>query len=83
MRDEQILSVINFNRLRLEPYPDLIDEAYTNWNAELVSNQDAYGQIENFEANGASYNEHVTGIENNEKYFKFLIWEFHASDTHR
>ena len=65
MRDEQILSVINTNRLRLEPYADLIDEAYTNWNAELVSNQDAYGQIENFETSGASYNEHVTCIKSN------------------
>ena len=52
--------------VRFEPYADLVGEAYTNWNAELVSNQDAYEQIENFEANGASYNEHVTCIENNE-----------------
>ena len=66
LRDEYILSVINTNRLRFEPYADLVDEAYTNLNAELSSNQDAYGQIENFETNGASYNEHVTCIENNE-----------------
>ena len=66
MRDEQILSVINTNGLRFEPYADLVDEAYTNWNAELVSNQDAYGHIENFETNGASYNEHLTCIGNNE-----------------
>ena len=66
LRDEQILSVINTNGLRFEPYADLVDEAYTNWNAELVSNQDAYGHIENFEANGASYNEHLTCIGNNE-----------------
>ena len=66
LRDEQTLSVINTNRLRFEPYADLVDEAYTNWNAELVSNQEAYGQIENFETDGASYNEHLTCIGNNE-----------------
>ena len=45
LRDEHILSLIK-NRLRFESYADLDDAAYTNWNAELVSNQDAYGEIE-------------------------------------
>ena len=66
LRDEHIFGVINTNRLRFESYADLVDEAYTNWNTELASNQDAYGKIKNFETNGASYNKHVTCIENNE-----------------
>ena len=65
LRDENILSLIK-NRLRFESYADLVDAAYTNWNAELVSNQDAYGEIESFETKDALYSEHVTCLENNE-----------------
>ena len=65
LRDENILSLIK-NRLRFESYADLVDAAYTNRNAELISNQDAYGEIENFETKGALYSEHVTCLENNE-----------------
>ena len=65
LRDENILSLIK-NRLRFESYADLVDAAYTNWNAELVSNQDACGEIESFETKDALYSEHVTCLENNE-----------------
>ena len=65
LRDENILSLIK-NRLRFESYADLVNAAYTNWNAELVSNQDAYGEIESFETKDALYSEHVTCLENNE-----------------
>ena len=65
LRDENILSLIK-NRLRFESYVDLVNAAYTNWNAELVSNQDAYGEIESFETKDALYSEHVTCLENNE-----------------
>ena len=41
-------------------YGNVVDEVYTNWNAELVSSQNTYVHTEKFEANGAHYNEHVT-----------------------
>ena len=49
LRDEHILSVINTNNISSEHYADLVDEAYTNWNAELAPNQNTYGKIENLE----------------------------------
>ena len=38
----------------------------TKVEAKLVSNQDAIGQTKNFETNGASYNGHVSCLENND-----------------
>ena len=44
---------------KFEPYGDLVDQAFSQFNKTLISNQDPYSQIENDEKPGTKYlNEH-------------------------
>ena len=49
LAEEGALNTVNFNRQKFDPYAHLVDEAYANFNADLIYNQDAYGQVENDE----------------------------------
>ena len=64
--EDDVTEIVNNNRCKFEPYAELVDEVYENFNAELVDNQDAYGQIENDETITASYNEDATETEDSE-----------------
>ena len=44
-----VTEIVHSNRCKFEPYVELVDETSENFNAELVDNQDAYGQIESDE----------------------------------
>ena len=61
-----VTEIVHSNRCKFEPYVELVDETSENFNAELVDNQDAYGQIENDETITASYNEDATETEDSE-----------------
>ena len=47
--EDDVTEIVHNNRCKFEPYAELVDEVYENFNAELVDNQDAYGQIESDE----------------------------------
>lgn len=53
--DDGVTEIVHDNQRKFE-----VDEAYENFNVELVDNQDAYVQIENDEAITASCNEDET-----------------------
>ena len=53
--DPFILEIVNNNIQKFEPFADLVDEAFANYNENLVNNQDAYGQIENDETQQPSF----------------------------
>ena len=55
-----VTEIVHNNRRKFEPYAELVDEAYENFNAQLVDNQDAYDQVENDETVTASCNEDAT-----------------------
>ena len=55
-----VTEIVHNNQCKFEPYPELVDEASENSNAELVDNQDAYGQIENDQTITTSYDEDAT-----------------------
>ena len=61
-----VTEIVHSNRCKFEPYVELVDETYENFNAALVDNQDAYGQIANDETIAASYNEDATETEDSE-----------------
>ena len=58
--EDGVTKIIRNNQRKFEPYAELADEAYENFNAELIDNQNAYGQIENDETITASYSEDST-----------------------
>ena len=64
--EDDVTEIIHNNRRKFEPFAEIVDETYENVNAELVDNQDAYGQIENVETITASYNENETEAEDSE-----------------
>ena len=55
--EDGVTKIVHNNQRKFEPYAELVDEAYENFSAELVDNQDTYGQVENDETIMASYNE--------------------------
>ena len=50
-----VLSAVNKNRQKFEPYAGIAEEAFANFNHNLKSNQDSYGQIENDETEDTSF----------------------------
>ena len=49
-----VLSAVNKNRQKFETFADIVEEAF-NFNHNLESDQDSYGQIENDETEDASF----------------------------
>ena len=46
---------VNNNKIKFEPCSDLVDEAYSCYNANMLDNQDPFIQIENDETGEAVY----------------------------
>ena len=46
---EQVQDVINISKMKFEPYGDLDDQAFVQFNENLINNQDPHSQIENHE----------------------------------
>ena len=62
-------SVLNKNKQKFEPYADIVEEAFANFNHNLQPNQDPYGQIENDEFEDTSFsdkNESTSNVNTNE-----------------
>ena len=55
LQEEQVQNVININKIKFEPYGDLVDQVFVQFNENLINNQDPYSQIENNETPGAEY----------------------------
>ena len=53
--EEEVQVVVNINKLKFEPYGDLVDQVFFQFNANLMNNQDPHSQIENDETPGAEY----------------------------
>ena len=64
--EDGVTKIVHNNEHKFEPYTELVDEAYENFNTELVDNQDSYGQIENDESVTASYSEEAKATEDSE-----------------
>ena len=49
LNEPQVLTVVNENKQKFEPFADLVDLALSNFHADLSHNQDSYAQQENDE----------------------------------
>ena len=44
--------VVNINKMKFESYDNLVDQVFSQFNENLINNQDPQSQIENDEARG-------------------------------
>ena len=54
LQEEGVQDVVNINKIKFEPYGDL-DQAFSQFNENLINNQDKHSQIENDETPGPEY----------------------------
>ena len=50
-----VQDVVNQNKMKFDPYHDLVDQTFLQFNDNLINNQDPQNQIENKEKLGAKY----------------------------
>ena len=55
LQEQRVQDVRNRNKIRFEPYGDLVDQAFSQFNENYIKNQDSHSQIENDETTGAEY----------------------------
>ena len=48
----EVRNIVNENKIKIEPYGDLVDTALSNLRAHLINNQDSYAQQENDDVEG-------------------------------
>ena len=46
---------VNINKMKFEPYGELVDSAFSQFNENLINNQDPDSQIKNDETSGTKY----------------------------
>ena len=55
LQEQGVQDIENINKIKFEPYGNLVDEVYSRLNETLVNNQNPHSQIENDEIPGAEY----------------------------
>ena len=55
LQEKGIQDVVNINKMEFEPYDDLVDQVFLQFNANSINNQETHSQIENDETPGAEY----------------------------
>ena len=55
LQEQRVQDVRNRNKIKFEPYGDLVDQAFSQFNVNYIKNQDSHSQIENDETTGAEY----------------------------
>ena len=47
--------MLKINKIKFEPYGDLVDQAHSKFYETLINNKDSHNQIENFKTQGEEY----------------------------
>ena len=55
LQEQGVQGIVNINKIKIEPYGDLVDEVYSRLNETLINNQDPHSQIENDEIPEVEY----------------------------
>ena len=55
MKLRRVQDGINRNKIKFEPYDDLVDQAFSAFNENSFNNQDQHSQIENYETPEVEY----------------------------
>ena len=49
LQDQGVQAVVKMNKVKFEPYGDLVDQTFSQFNEKSITNQDTDSQIENDE----------------------------------
>ena len=55
LQEQGVQDFVNRNKIKFEPYGDLVDQAFSQFNENSINNQDPHSQIENDETPEAEY----------------------------
>ena len=55
LQEQGVQDVANRNKIKFEPYGDLVDQAFSQFNENSINNQDPHSQVENDEKSEAEY----------------------------
>ena len=55
LQEQGVQDVVNRNKIKFEPYGDLVDQFFSQFNENLINNQDPHSQIENDEIPEVEY----------------------------
>ena len=55
LREQGVKVVVNMSKINFEPYGDLVDQAFSQFNQNWITNQDPHSQVEKDETVGAEY----------------------------
>ena len=55
LQEEGVQDFVNINKMKYEPYHDLVGQPFLQFNENLINNQDSHSQIENYETPGEEY----------------------------
>ena len=55
MREQGVQVMANMNKIKFEPYGDLADQVFSQFNEKSITNQDPHSQIEDYETPGTEY----------------------------
>ena len=53
LQEQGVQAVVNMNKLKFEPYGDLVDPSFSQFNANSITNREPLSQVENDETPGA------------------------------
>ena len=57
LQEPEVINIINENKRQIEPFCDLVDEAYLNFRSDLPPNWDSFAQQENEDVNNDTFQE--------------------------
>ena len=55
LQEQGVQDVVNRSKIKFEPYGDLVDQAFSQFNENLINNRDPHSQIQNDETPEAEY----------------------------
>ena len=55
LQEQGVQAVVNMNKLKFEPYGDLVDPSFSQFNDNSITNREPLSQVENDETPGAEY----------------------------
>ena len=58
LQEKGVQDVVNRSKIKFEPYGDLINQAFSQFNEKSINNQDPHSQTENGEKPGAESPRH-------------------------
>ena len=77
LQEQGVQDIVNINKIKFEPYGDLVDQVYSRFNETLINNQDPHGQMKNDQISGAEYSSDNDSEETGTKKTSTIVLLYH------